>query len=158
SHVFLDRDANLEVANKVYKEFFADGNEPAGATVFVDWLPGGSHVEVTCIATTDLAGRKVVRPAGLKSGALEAAVAARPAVWAGAGVLHRGPDTLAHHEPLLIVAAGVSPAASSPRQARRPPPRCQDCDRPERLLNRLSWPARPPAHGGRLPGSCSRRR
>jgi 2-iminobutanoate/2-iminopropanoate deaminase len=51
--------------------------------VFVDWIPGGSHVEVTCIATTDLAARKVVRPAGVKPGPLEAAVTASPAVWAG---------------------------------------------------------------------------
>ena len=66
SHVFLDKYENLEVANRVYNEFFEDGNEPACATVFVDWIPGGSHVEVTCIATTDLSARKVVRPAGMK--------------------------------------------------------------------------------------------
>jgi enamine deaminase RidA (YjgF/YER057c/UK114 family) len=83
SHVFLDKYENLEAANKVYKEFFEDGNEPACATVFVDWIPGGSHVEITCIATTDLSGRKVVRPAGLKDGLSEGAVAASPAVWAG---------------------------------------------------------------------------
>jgi 2-iminobutanoate/2-iminopropanoate deaminase len=83
SHVFLDKYENLEVTRKVYQEFFEPGNEPACATVFVDWIPGGSHVEVTCIATTDLAGRKVVRPPGLTSGPLEASVAASPAVWAG---------------------------------------------------------------------------
>ena len=71
SHVFLDKYENLEAANKVYNEFFEDGNEPACATVFVDWIPGGSHVEVTCIATTDLSARKVVRPAGLKLGSSE---------------------------------------------------------------------------------------
>lgn len=83
SHVFLDKYDNLEVANKVYNEFFEDGNEPACATVFVDWIPGGSHVEVTCIATTDLAARKVVRPASMKPGPIDAAVTASPAVWAG---------------------------------------------------------------------------
>jgi 2-iminobutanoate/2-iminopropanoate deaminase len=83
SHVFLDNYANLGVADKVYHEFFEDGNEPACATVFVDWIPGGSHVEVTCIATTDLPGRKVVRPAGMKDGPWEGAVKASPAVWAG---------------------------------------------------------------------------
>jgi 2-iminobutanoate/2-iminopropanoate deaminase len=84
SHVFLDKYENLEVANKVYNEFFEDGNEPACATGFVDWIPGGSHVEVTCIATTDLSTRKVVRPAGLlKDGSIEGAVTASPAVWAG---------------------------------------------------------------------------
>ncbi len=83
SHVYLDKYENLDVARKVYKEFFEEGNEPAAATVFVDWIPGGSHVEVTCIATTNLSGRKVVRPAGLKGTSSEAAVAASPAVWAG---------------------------------------------------------------------------
>jgi 2-iminobutanoate/2-iminopropanoate deaminase len=83
SHVFLDKYENLEVADKVYNEFFEDGSEPACATVFVDWIPGGSHVEVTCIATTDLASRKVVRPPGLKDLSSEGAVTASPAVWAG---------------------------------------------------------------------------
>jgi 2-iminobutanoate/2-iminopropanoate deaminase len=83
SHVFLDNADNLAVADKVYGEFFERGNEPACATVLVDWMPGGSHVEVTCIATTDLAGRKVVRPAGLKVGPADGAVTASPAVWAG---------------------------------------------------------------------------
>jgi 2-iminobutanoate/2-iminopropanoate deaminase len=83
SHVFLDKADNLGVADKVYGEFFERGNEPACATVLVDWIPGGSHVEVTCIATIDLAGRKVVRPAGLKTGPADGAVTASPGVWAG---------------------------------------------------------------------------
>jgi 2-iminobutanoate/2-iminopropanoate deaminase len=83
SHVFLDNYDNLATAAKVYSEFFEKGNEPACATVFVDWIPGGSHVEVTCIATTDLPSRKIVRPASMREGALEGAVAASPAVWGG---------------------------------------------------------------------------
>jgi 2-iminobutanoate/2-iminopropanoate deaminase len=83
SNVFLDRYENLEVADKVYNEFFEDGNEPACSTSFVDWIPGGSHVEITCIATTDLSTRKVVRPAGIKAGSLDGGVTASPAVWAG---------------------------------------------------------------------------
>src|SRR5262249_12773047 len=83
SHVFLDKYENLGVADKVYNEFFEGGNEPACATVFVDWIPGGSHVEVTCVATTDLSARKVVRPAGARYGPGEGAVTASPAVWAG---------------------------------------------------------------------------
>jgi 2-iminobutanoate/2-iminopropanoate deaminase len=83
SHVFLDNYENLAGANKVYGEFVEKRNEPACATVFVDWIPGGSHVEVTCIATTDLANRKVVRPASMREGPLEGAVAASPGVWAG---------------------------------------------------------------------------
>ncbi len=83
SHVFLDKSADLAVADKVYGEFFDRGNAPACATVFVDWIPGGSHVEVTCFATTDLAARKVVRAAGLEVGPADGAVTASPAVWAG---------------------------------------------------------------------------
>jgi len=83
SHVFLDRPENLDVANRVYNEFFEDGSEPACATVLVDWIPGGSHVEVTCIATTDLASRKVVRPPGIKYELIAGSVTASPAVWSG---------------------------------------------------------------------------
>jgi 2-iminobutanoate/2-iminopropanoate deaminase len=83
SHVFLDDYQNLDVANRVYNEFFEDGNEPACATVFVNWIPGGSHVEVTCFATTELAARKVVRPSGPGYGAVDGSVTASPAVWAG---------------------------------------------------------------------------
>jgi 2-iminobutanoate/2-iminopropanoate deaminase len=83
SHVFLDNPENLAAANKVYSEFFEKGGEPACATVFVDWIPGGSHVEITCIATTDLATRKVVRPDSMKHEPVEGAVIASPAVWAG---------------------------------------------------------------------------
>jgi 2-iminobutanoate/2-iminopropanoate deaminase len=83
SHVFLDKYENLEVANRVYNEFFEDGNEPACATVFVNWIPGGSHVEVTCVATTDLPSRKVVRPSGVRYGRIDGSVTASPAVWAG---------------------------------------------------------------------------
>lgn len=83
SHVFLDRYENLEAASKVYSEFFPRGSEPACSTVFVDWIPGGSHIEITCFATTDLAGRKVVRPEGLSGRAMEGSVPGSPAVWAG---------------------------------------------------------------------------
>ncbi len=82
-HVFLDKYENAAVANKVYSEFFEFGNEPARATVFVDWIPGGSHVEVTCWAVTQLKNRKVLRPAGWKYGPGEMAMTASPAVWAG---------------------------------------------------------------------------
>ncbi len=83
SNVFLDRFENLEVADKVYNEFFKDGDLPAASTSFVDWLPGGTHIEITCIATTNLAARKVVRPEGLKMGPFDGAVSASPGVWAG---------------------------------------------------------------------------
>jgi len=82
-HVFLDKYENWALTNQVYSEFFEYGNEPARATVFVGWIPGGSHVEVTCWATTQLKNRKVVRPAPMKFGAGETAMTASPAVWAG---------------------------------------------------------------------------
>jgi enamine deaminase RidA (YjgF/YER057c/UK114 family) len=81
SHVFLDDPKNLSAAAAVYDEFFEDGAEPACATTLVDWIPGGSHVEVTCIATTNLAGRRVVRPAGIQGAGWP--VKASPGVWAG---------------------------------------------------------------------------
>jgi enamine deaminase RidA (YjgF/YER057c/UK114 family) len=81
SHVFLDDPKNAQAAAKVYGEFVQAGSEPACATVLVDWIPGGSHVEVTCIATTDLASRKVVRPVGINTAS--GVVKASPGVWAG---------------------------------------------------------------------------
>jgi 2-iminobutanoate/2-iminopropanoate deaminase len=80
SHVFLDDAKNQAAAAAVYDEFFTDGTEPACVTTLVDWIPGGSHVEVTCIATTDLASRKVVRPAGIEGAGWP--VKASPGVWA----------------------------------------------------------------------------
>ncbi len=80
NNVYLDKYENLAALNKVYSEFFERGNEPARSTVFVDWIPGDSHVEITAIATTDLAGRKVVRPPSRSFGSDETA---SPAVWAG---------------------------------------------------------------------------
>ncbi|MFC1528335.1 RidA family protein [Candidatus Latescibacterota bacterium] len=82
SHIFLDDYDNYGMTNKVYSEFFDYGDEPARATVFVDWIPGGSHIEITCIATTDLSKRKVVRPASMKYGPEGMAFTASPAVWA----------------------------------------------------------------------------
>ncbi len=83
SNVYIDNYDNYGVVNKVYSEFFEYGNEPARAAVFVDWIPGDSHVEITCIATTDLARRKVVRPGSMKYGPDGRAMSASPAVWAG---------------------------------------------------------------------------
>ncbi|MFC1607644.1 Rid family hydrolase [Candidatus Latescibacterota bacterium] len=83
SRVYVDNYDNLGIVNKVYSEFFDYGNEPARETVFVDWIPGGSHIEITCIATTDIEGRKVVRPASMKYGPDGSAMSASPAVWAG---------------------------------------------------------------------------
>ena len=83
NHVYLDNYDNYSTANKVYSECFEFGHEPARTTLFVDHIPGGSHVEITCLATTDLLNRKVVRPASLKYGLNEMAPTASPGVWAG---------------------------------------------------------------------------
>ncbi|MBN1292080.1 MAG: RidA family protein [Candidatus Latescibacteria bacterium] len=83
SNIYLDSYDNYGVFNKVYSEFFDYGNEPARITVFVEGIPGGNHVEVTCIATTDLASRRIVRPASMKYGPEEMAPTASPGVWAG---------------------------------------------------------------------------
>ena len=83
SRVYIDNYDNYGIVNKVYSEFFDYGNEPARETVFVDWIPGGSHIEITCIATTDLSTRKVVRPKNMSFGPEEMAMTASPAVWAG---------------------------------------------------------------------------
>ena len=83
SNVYIDNYDNFGIVNKVYSEFFEFGNEPARLTVFVDDIPGGSHVEITCVATTNLSSRRVVRPASMKYGQEGAAITASPAVWAG---------------------------------------------------------------------------
>ena len=83
SHVYLDRYENVTIANKVFKEFFKEGDEPACSTAFVEWLPGDAHVEITCVATTKLDSRKVVRPSGLADAGFSASVIGSPAVWAG---------------------------------------------------------------------------
>ncbi|MBN1293503.1 MAG: RidA family protein [Candidatus Latescibacteria bacterium] len=83
SRVYIDNYDNYGIVNKVYSEFFEYGNEPARETVFVDWIPGGSHIEITCIATSDLSIRKVVRPKSMSFGPEEIAMTASPAVWAG---------------------------------------------------------------------------
>lgn len=84
SHLFVDDPNNRAVATRVYKEFFEDGNEPALARVSVDWIPGGSHVEVTCIATTDLPNRRVVRSTSLaRPNAKATATISSHGVWSG---------------------------------------------------------------------------
>lgn len=60
SHIFYDDPKNIDEIGRVYNQFFSEGTEPACATVPVDWIPGGSHVEITCVATTNLASRKVI--------------------------------------------------------------------------------------------------
>jgi 2-iminobutanoate/2-iminopropanoate deaminase len=81
SHVFLDDEKNYPTTARMYREFFKEGDEPACVPVVVDWIPGGSHVEVTCIATTNLAARRVVRPASFNP--RRVLINHSPGVWAG---------------------------------------------------------------------------
>ena len=83
SNIYLDNYDNYGITNKVYSEFFEYGDEPARVTAFVEGIPGGNHIEVTCIATTDLSGRKIVRPSSMKYGPDETAPTASPGVWSG---------------------------------------------------------------------------
>ncbi len=83
SSVYMDNYDNFGIVNKVYSEFFEYGNEPARSNVFVDWIPGGSHIEITCIAATDLSKRKVVRPKSMSYGPTGMAMTASPACWNG---------------------------------------------------------------------------
>src|SRR5262245_23905201 len=77
SHIFVDDPNAMRRALALHNEFFQGGEPPAVAPAVVDWIPGGSHVEITCIATTDLASRRTVQPTGpkLPNGSW--------AVWAG---------------------------------------------------------------------------
>jgi len=83
SHVFLDDPEQFETAGRVYAEFFEEGAEPACEAVLVDWIPGGSHVEITCVATTDRSSRRVVSASDSGAPAVEGPIPASPAVWAG---------------------------------------------------------------------------
>ncbi len=85
SHIFVDYPNNLPQALEIHREFFPSGDLPAIAPAVVDWIPGGSHVEITCIATTDLASRRSVR---LASPTL---TIGGSAVWAGNTLYLSGP-------------------------------------------------------------------
>ncbi|MBT4483524.1 MAG: RidA family protein [Candidatus Latescibacteria bacterium] len=74
---------NQTVMYKVFSEFFEYGNFPALSTIYVDRIPGDCNIEITCIATTDLSERKVVRPPNMRYGPEGSAPMASPGVWAG---------------------------------------------------------------------------
>jgi 2-iminobutanoate/2-iminopropanoate deaminase len=82
-NVFVDKPENVAVTDKVYKEFFKPGDEPASTTIVADFIPGDSHVEVTATATKNLGDRKIVRPSDMKNGKIFGGVTGSPAVWAG---------------------------------------------------------------------------
>ena len=103
SNIYLDNYDNLGIFNKVYSEFFDYGNEPARVTVICEGIPGGNHVEVTCIATSDLASRELIRPASMKYGPDEAAMTASPGVWSGNTLYLSGLTGFVSHEGITTV-------------------------------------------------------
>src|SRR6185436_293413 len=72
---------NLAPAFNIYSTSFKDDAAPACAPLVVNWIPGGSHVEITCFATTDLASRRVIRQPQQNPNSPFAKASA--AVWAG---------------------------------------------------------------------------
>jgi 2-iminobutanoate/2-iminopropanoate deaminase len=95
SNIFVDDPSNRTTAQQIYHEFFEDGAEPAAANVVVDWIPGSSHVEITCIATKDLSSRRVVRAPVVTKGPQRRRNSS--AVWAGntlylSGIVGIGPN------------------------------------------------------------------
>ncbi len=64
SNVYLTDIKNFQVMNQVYKTYFPK-NPPARTTIAVPALPGGSHVEITFIASR--AKRKQVYPKDIKA-------------------------------------------------------------------------------------------
>jgi 2-iminobutanoate/2-iminopropanoate deaminase len=82
-HLFLDNPDNAVAAAKVYREFFKPGTEPALSQVDVDWLPGGTHVEVSCWATSSMKERKAVQIDDVLSIYGRHMFPAADAVWAG---------------------------------------------------------------------------
>ena len=84
SHVFLDKYENLEIADKVYNEFFEDGSEPACATVFVELDPG-RVARRDHLHRHDRSGRPQGRPAGGTQGPDRPRGPSRPARPSGRG-------------------------------------------------------------------------
>lgn len=64
SNVYLTDIKNFQAMNKVYRSYFPN-NPPARTTIAVPALPGGSHVEITFIASQNKK-RKYIFPRGVK--------------------------------------------------------------------------------------------
>ena len=79
-HVYLDTMDDYKGMNEVYAGYFKD-RVPARTTVEAQGLPGGSGVQIGCVAYRDLARISVVRP---PQGSLPAPLGPySAAVWAG---------------------------------------------------------------------------
>lgn len=80
-HVQLADMAEFKEMNEVYGGYFGPTHYPARTTLEFPGLPGGSRIEVSCIAYADKAGIAAVTP---PAGTIPAALGPyRSAVWAG---------------------------------------------------------------------------
>ena len=122
SHVFLDKYENLEIANKVYNEFFEDGSEPACATVFVELDPG-RVARRDHLHRHDRPRRPQGRPAGGPQGPVDR------------GGRHGQPGRLGGEHAVYLGARrapgprAASPPATSPSRSTRWPATTPPCSR-----------------------------
>ena len=80
-HVQLGDMGNYKPMNETYGDYFGPDHYPARTTLEMPGLPGGAHLEVSCIAYADKSKIKILIP---PAGAIPAAMGPyRPGVWAG---------------------------------------------------------------------------
>ena len=75
---YLTKEIPMRVMNQHYARRFEFGNTPARATIEVSSLPGGAHIEYTCVAVRDIQARKAARPKNMPP-----SPTASPCVFAG---------------------------------------------------------------------------
>ena len=63
TQVYLHQSVSYEILNKVWNEYFPK-NPPARATLGVHRMPTETTVEISAVATTDLARKRTIMPAG----------------------------------------------------------------------------------------------
>lgn len=80
-HVQLADMGNYKPMNETYGGYFGPDHYPARTTLEMPGLPGGSHLEVSCIAYADKSKIKILIP---PAGSIPTAMGPyRPGVWAG---------------------------------------------------------------------------
>ncbi len=80
-HVYLADIASYKAMNAVYGSYFEAGSAPARTTLEMPGLPGGSQIEVSCIAFADRSRIRIVEPP--EGATPENKIPISPAVWAG---------------------------------------------------------------------------
>jgi len=61
-NLYLDDMSNYQKLNDVYRKYFSGLGTPARGVIFVNKIPGDSHIEISSVASTNLLGKRVVRP------------------------------------------------------------------------------------------------